>query len=188
MFERFTQSARNAVVAAQDSARQFHHTEIGAEHVLLGVLDDPQEVPARVLTRLGVDVLAVIDQVKTLDSPDGEALKSIGIDLDEVRRRAEETFGPGALSRPRRQRRGLFGHRLVGGGHIPFTREAKSALELALKAALGRHDNYIGTEHLFLGLLDTEAGSAVRLLRQAGVSDDVPVIKSLVAEELKRSA
>jgi ATP-dependent Clp protease ATP-binding subunit ClpA len=188
MFERFTTKARNVVVAAQTHARELRHSEIGPQHLLLGLLDDSDSVAARVLHGLGVDEPALRERVAASESPDAEALKSLGIDLDQVRRQAEQAFGPGALDRPRRQRRGLFGHRNDGGGHLPFTREAKSSLELSLKEALARKDGYIGTEHLLLGVLGTEQGSARRVLGEVGVPTDVAVIRQLVNEELRRSA
>jgi len=188
MFERFTEAARGVVVGAQDCAREFRHTQIGAEHLLLGVLSDETGVAAQVLRGLNVDPSAVRDKVRSINSPDSEALKTIGIDLDAVRQRAEETFGAGALARPRRQRRGLFGHRFSEGGHLPFTREAKSALEKSLHEAVALRHTYIGTEHLLLGLLAALPGTALRLLRSVGVTDDPSSIRQLVLESLRRSA
>lgn len=193
MFERFTSTARAAVVSAQDHARSFHHCEIGAQDVLLGTLTNDQSCAARALRRLGVDRAMIAAQVESggqSDPPgptDAEALSSIGIDLDEVRRSAEATFGVGALSRPRRQRRGLFGHRGAG-GHLPFSTEARSTLTLALRAALARGDNYIATEHLLLGLMATEQGSVLRLLRAIRPTLDRATVTAALNEELKRSA
>ncbi len=187
MFERFTAAARAAVVDAQQCARELGHAEIGAGPVLLGVLDDPQAPTSRVLADLGLDRTALVEQVRAGGSLDAEALASLGIDLDAVRRQAELAFGPGALDRGRRQRRGLFGRR-GGGGHIPFDREAKSALEGSLKAALAHHHNYIGTEHLLLGLLNTKAGTALDLLRRAGLTAHPGTIEARLIEELGRAA
>ena len=63
---------------------------------------------------------------------DAEALATLGIDLDEVRRQVEDAFGPGALERTR----AASGRGAPFGGHIPFERAAKKALELALREAL----------------------------------------------------
>ncbi len=192
MFERFTQPARTAVVSAQEHAWSFQHDEIGVADVLLGVLADDRSCAARALRRLGIEQAAVSAQIgsgsgETLGTADAEALSSIGIDLDEVRRSADQTFGGGALNRPRRQRRGLFGHR-GGGGHVPFSRESKAALELSLRTAMARGDHYIGTEHLLLGLMATEDGSALALLRRINPTLDGDAIAAAVNEELKRSA
>jgi ATP-dependent Clp protease ATP-binding subunit ClpC len=53
-------------------------------------------------------------------------------------------------------------------GHIPFTPRAKKTLELALREALQLHHNYIGTEHILLGLIREGDGVAVQVLRQHG--------------------
>jgi ATP-dependent Clp protease ATP-binding subunit ClpA len=188
MFERFTTAARGVVVGAQASAREFQHDWIGAEHLLLGLLADEEGVAARVLTELGADRRAVRTQVASQGSPDAEALKTIGIDLDAVRRQAEEAFGPGALDRQRRRRRTLFAYRFADGGHIPFNSEAKSALEQSLRAALTHGDNFIGSEHLLLGLLATKPGTALDVLHRVGVTADADAVRHRVLEELRRSA
>ena len=56
--------------------------------------------------------------------------------------------------------------------HIPFAAEAKKVLEHALREAFGRRHNYIGTEHLLLGLLAERRSAGAKLLRQLGVSQD----------------
>ena len=188
MFERFTQAARDAVVGAQQHARLAQHTRIEAADLLMAVLDDTEGIPARVLRDLGVttpDRAAVTEE--TFDPEDAAALGSLGVDLDAIRRRAEETFGPGALDRRRRQRPGLFGRR-SGGGHIPFSAEAKASLELSLREALAEGHRYLGTEHLFLGLLATEQGSALRALQRLGVAEDRAGLKRRVLAELARAA
>jgi hypothetical protein len=53
MFERFTAAARSVVIRAREHAVRSGHHEIGAQDLLLGVLDDVDEVPARVLAQLG---------------------------------------------------------------------------------------------------------------------------------------
>lgn len=55
-------------------------------------------------------------------------------------------------------------------GHIPFTPRAKKALELALREALQLGHNYIGTEHLLLGVLREQEGLAVQTLASLGVT------------------
>lgn len=54
VFERFTETARLVVVNAQEAAREMGHPHIGSEHLLLGLLWDPDQVPSRVLAPLGV--------------------------------------------------------------------------------------------------------------------------------------
>ncbi|MGI8459370.1 MAG: Clp protease N-terminal domain-containing protein [Propionibacteriaceae bacterium] len=188
MFERFAGQARDAVIAAQEHARRMGHSEIGAEDILVGTVTDPQSIPARVLRGVGLtDPLAALADPSSLDAADAEALRSLGIELDAIRARADRTFGPGALDRPRRQRSGLFGRRAAG-GHLPLSAEAKESLELALRTAVGEGYHAIGAEHLFLGLLATEQGSSARLLDRLGVTEDQTGLRRRVLAELDRAA
>jgi ATP-dependent Clp protease ATP-binding subunit ClpA len=188
MFERFTEAARGAVVTAQEEARRTGADGVGAEHVLYGVAADPTGPASTVLDRLGVHATDVAERAAQVRSLDAEALGSLGIDLAEVRRRAEDTFGPGALDRPRRQRTGLFGRRSSGGGHLPFSAEAKHALELSLREAVAREDRSLDTGHLLLGLLRTEQGTARRVLEQLGVHATLEEIRAMVLAEQRPAA
>lgn len=189
MFERFTPVARQAVVRAQEHARSYEHNHIGAGLLLLGVVDDELALPARVLIGLGVDLAVLAHQVEVDGVSDASALASLGIDLDEVRRRAEETFGLGALDRPRRQRTGLFGKRRAGGGgHIPFDDEAKASLEGALREAVALGDREIGTEHMLLGLLASRPGTTGATLRRAGTALDDTELRARVVTALGHAA
>lgn len=186
MFERFTHDARTAVITAQEEARRLRHDRIGEEHVLLGCLATPS-IAERVLTGAGADLAAVREAVRRGGSPDddAEALRSLGIDLEEVRRRAEASFGPGALDRVPRRRR-LLGRGLPG--HIPFDRSGKKVLEDSLRVALSLRHTYIGTEHVLLATLGHAEGRGVRALREAGVVLDPAVATDLVLAELRKSA
>jgi hypothetical protein len=83
------------------------------------------------------------------DSADAEALRAIGIDLAEIKRKVEESFGEGALRRIPLASRGP----LNWTGRIPFADDAKLALAESVKEARAFRHNHIGTEHLLLGLL-----------------------------------
>ncbi|MBJ8347907.1 Clp protease N-terminal domain-containing protein [Antrihabitans sp. YC2-6] len=165
MFEKFSRPARVAVVIAQEEARQLDSPQIGVEHVLLGVLYQP-DAPLRALLR---DVGLTLDDARAhlrtqraaepFGEEDAEALKSIGIDLDAIRASLEASFGENALDREAPgEKRGWFGR--VGSGHIPFTREAKKTLELALREALLHKDSRIGSEHVLLGILRAPSPAA----------------------------
>ena len=172
MFERFTDRARSVTVDAQAAARRLGHGHIGTEHLLLGLLEG-DGVAARVLAGLGITGAAVEREILAEVGPgplgvsDAEALGAIGIDLDEVRRRLEESFGPGALywhPDPRCRR-----ERPWPGGHIPFTPRSKKVLELSLREALALKHKYIGTEHILLGLVREGEGLAMLVLTRLGV-------------------
>jgi ATP-dependent Clp protease ATP-binding subunit ClpA len=169
MFERFTGKARRVVVHAQKTARERGADAIRTEHLLLALFAVPDSLAVMVLTAHNVtraDVEADIDRINGTPTPsDAEALATLGIDLDEVRRQVEEAFGPGALDRTRAAQ-----HR--GGretGWIRFEPESKKALQLALREALALEHNFIGTEHLLLGLIHEGGGTAGQVLGDRGV-------------------
>jgi ATP-dependent Clp protease ATP-binding subunit ClpA len=89
-----------------------------------------------------------------LGEPTGVAygiLGSFGMSLEGARQELSEIVGPGKQE-PR--------------GHIPFTPRAKKVLELSLREALQLHHNYIGTEHILLGLIREREGVAVQIMRK----------------------
>ncbi|MEV4561919.1 Clp protease N-terminal domain-containing protein [Kitasatospora sp. NPDC049285] len=168
MFERFSDAARRTVELSRAEAERMHHEYIGTEHLLLGLLNQPQDPAARVLARFGLDLAGGRSAVARLlgapdDAQDGMALAAIGVDLAAVREAVEATFGPGALDAPapaaRRSRRG--GPR--------FTDRAKKVLELSLRAAVGQGVRRIEAGHLLLGTVREGGGLAVRVLRESGV-------------------
>jgi ATP-dependent Clp protease ATP-binding subunit ClpA len=186
MFERFTQEARKATVDAQGVARRLGHGHIGTEHLLLGLLAT-DGIAARVLGGLGVTPAAVEREILAevgrgpLGEADAEALGAIGIDLDEIRRRMEASFGPGALEwhpDPHCRQR-----RLRPGGHIPFTPRSKKVLELSLREALALKHRYIGTEHLLLGLVREGEGLAMLVLTRLGAGPEI--IRARVLDALR---
>jgi ATP-dependent Clp protease ATP-binding subunit ClpA len=187
MFERFTEAARGVVVDAQEQARSLGHTQVLAEHLLLGVMEDAEGIGARVLRDLGIQRDAVVSQIEVLGDADADALRSLGVDLQAIRKRAEATFGPGALDRPQRRRVGIFRRRAVEtGGHLKFSGPAKRTLQQALRAALALKHNYIGSEHILLGLLADEREPATALIRRLGFESSA--IREQVLNEVQRSA
>ncbi len=128
MFERFTDRARRVLVLAQEEARLLNHNFIGTEHILLGLIHEGEGVAAK-------------------------ALESLGISLEAVREKVEETIGPAGPSTS---------------GSPPFTPRAKKVLELSLREALQLGHNYIGTEHMLLGLVREGEGVAAQVLVNLG--------------------
>ena len=206
MFERFTPAARALVVSAQEQSRALDHAYIGTEHLLLSMLASDDSVSA-LLREHGVTLesaRATIVQylggpAERLSPNDAEALRAIGIDLDEVRRRLEENFGPNPLAvppeEPVRRRFGLRRRhrqpaRAGGGpspkGHIPFTPRAKKVLELSLREALRLKQREIGTECILLGLLREGEGLAALVLVRNKV--DLAKLRGTVEERLRKAA
>lgn len=191
MFERFTTSAREVVVHAQEEALALGHPSIGAEHLLLALLDERAGASATLLRGAGLDQARVRAEVAKADtSPfgpeDAEALRAVGVDLDAVRARITESFGPGALESVRPPaRRGLLRKRAPLRGHLPFSRPAKKSLELSLREAVSRKDNTIGSEHVLLGVL-RQGGGGVAVLTGLGV--DVEALRGNAVAALDRAA
>ncbi|KGA10826.1 MAG: ATP-dependent Clp protease ATP-binding protein [actinobacterium acAMD-2] len=82
-----------------------------------------------------------------------KSLESLGISLEAVRSQVEEIIGQGQQA---------------PSGHIPFTPRAKKVLELSLREALQLGHNYIGTEHILLGLIREGDGVAAQVLVKLG--------------------
>ena len=166
MFERFTRAARDVVESAQIEARELRHDRIDTEHLLLGILRNSKSWAGSLLGDARLEHAAVRTRVITLvdhGERDVDALKQLGIDLEQVRSRVEETFGPGALYRARA--------RGFSRGHIPFTRAAKKTLELTLREAIHRGDRAIAPEHILLALMREGRGVAAEILRDNGVTN-----------------
>ncbi len=140
MFERFTDRARRVLVLAQEEARLLNHSFIGTEHILLGLIHEGEGVAAK-------------------------ALESLGISLEAVRGKVEETIGM-AGSAP--------------SGSPPFTPRAKKVLELSLREALQLGHSYIGTEHMLLGLVREGEGVAAQVLVSLGA--DLPRVRQQVIQ------
>ncbi|WP_442891625.1 Clp protease N-terminal domain-containing protein, partial [Dietzia sp.] len=94
-----------------------------------------------------------------------KALESLGISLEAVRTQVEEIIGQGQQS---------------PSGHIPFTPRAKKVLELSLREALQLGHNYIGTEHILLGLIREGEGVAAQVLVKLGA--DLPRVRQQVIQ------
>ncbi len=95
------------------------------------------------------------------------ALEGLGINLDSVRQQVVEMIGQGQQA---------------PSGHIPFTPRAKKVLELSLREALQLGHNYIGTEHILLGLIREGEGVAAQVLQKLGA--DLPKVRQTVIQLL----
>jgi ATP-dependent Clp protease ATP-binding subunit ClpA len=145
MFERFTKDARRVVADAITVAQDTTASETRPEHLFRALLDDESSIAVVVLEQSGATVTELRDEldrrrmryVDGLDEEDAEALATIGIDLDEVVRRIDDNLG------------GRSGRR----GTPRLSRGSKKVLELALREAVAMRHDYIGSEHLLLGLV-----------------------------------
>jgi ATP-dependent Clp protease ATP-binding subunit ClpA len=127
-FERFNERAKKVLTLAQEEAERSHHSYIGTEHILLGLLRVQEGLAAKALARLGVEI-------------------------DGVRSTIESVLGRN--------------ERLIIQQIIPTSR-VKKVIELAFEEARRMGNNYVGTEHLLLGLLVEGEGIAAHVLDDLG--------------------
>jgi hypothetical protein len=132
-FDRFTDLSRHCIVLAQEAARAHTHDLIGTEHLLLGLLGEPQGLAHKLLTASG----------------------NSGRDVREVIEAAMPPAGPKMLK-----------------GHIPFGPDSKAAIEHAQRASTDLGHDWVGTEHMLLGLIRVEEGLAARTLGSLGFTYD----------------
>lgn len=129
MWQRFTERARKVVFYAQEEAQKFGEGYVSTEHLLLGLVREPDSVAARVLEK-------------------------IGIGLSRIRSEVEKQLPRGD-------------HKPVQ--EMTLTPRAKRVIDLAYDEARTLNNNYIGTEHLLLGLIREGDGLAGRVLAKLGV-------------------
>jgi ATP-dependent Clp protease ATP-binding subunit ClpA len=153
MFNRFTDKSRRSVQAAFEEARMLGHDSVGDEDLLLGILRVEEGVAAEALSSLGVTLEDAREESEEMLS---DALSSIGISLEEIRREAGDAF---EMRIPTHRR-------------LPLSPRAKNVLVGARKEMRRLGDNYLGTEHVLLGILSNEDGTAVRILAGMGVSTE----------------
>jgi ATP-dependent Clp protease ATP-binding subunit ClpA len=178
MFEKFTDRAKQAVSLAQTEAIDLGHDFIGTEHLLLGLARTSDGIARDVLGEHGVTPARARDEtVRQLTeagvradggTPAIEALASLGIDVAEIKRRADESFGPGRFRFPR----------------PPFTPRLKRTMGLTLREAISLGHERIGPEHLVLGLLDDAESVAVKVL--IGLRVDTAELRTAVLAGLTR--
>ena len=132
-FERFTERAKKVLALAQEEAERSHHSYIGTEHVLLGLLREGDGIAGKVLNNLGVEI-------------------------DKVRQTVESLVG---------RDKGLTVLQQI----IPTSR-VKKVIELSFEEARRTGHNYVGSEHLLLGLLTEGEGIAAHVLLDLGATLD----------------
>jgi hypothetical protein len=131
-FEQYTGRARHVVILAQERARALKHDHIGTEHLLLGLIGEPEGLAAKVLAVLAGS-------------------------LETVSTAVHERLTPGA-TKP--------------GSHLTFTPTAKQALQETVHVAMELGHNFIGTEHLLLGVLRAPESLGAQVLTDLGVDFD----------------
>lgn len=163
VYERFTDRARGVVILADLACRELGQSEVGTEHLLLGMT---QEVGTahHVLRAMGV----------TADKVRSAIIDLFGLDLTAADAHAAPRHAPdtdgAADDRGGDDREGdELG---LADAKLAYAPEAHLALETALREALGLRQNHVGTEHLLLGLLRNNDSRGVVVLRHLRVDPD----------------
>jgi ATP-dependent Clp protease ATP-binding subunit ClpA len=146
-FERFTTRARSVLVAANAAALAQQKDEIGGGHLLVGLFAEPEGLAAKALTAMQVAQSAV---EAALALPAAEPDQAAPGEARTEAPAADSTSLPGTAERLR------------------LAADARAALRNALVEALEYGHNYIGTEHILLGLIRDPDAPAARILSQLG--------------------
>jgi hypothetical protein len=161
MWDRLTPEGRQVIRLALVEARELGHPCIADEHVLLGLIRHGASRGATLLRASGLDLTAARAELLRVGPTLGPAadpaaaLRSIGVDVEQIRRSLEATFGADALTAAERRVRRRPRWR---GGH-PRPKPlcayvlAKRSFEIATQFAIRRGDSGIGPDHLLYGVV-----------------------------------
>jgi ATP-dependent Clp protease ATP-binding subunit ClpA len=144
-FERFTNRARHVIAESAEAAIALGDDFVATEHLLLALYIEPGGLAAKALTTMDVTE----ESVRAAIQAAGDRTAALGEPAARVARAADR----GAGTKP------------------AFSGQAKLALRDALAVALEFGHNYIGTEHLLLGLYRNENSLATRILTEAGAPE-----------------
>ena len=161
-----TPRSKRVIEEAVNEARHLGHSYIGTEHVLLGMLREGEGIAAGVLESQGVNLeKARTALVHVLSNPQ----QSTSEQAQEPRGLSPSQSRP--VTRPRATAI-LQTHSTKPYESYPFTDQAHKVIEAAREEALNFQHNYIGTEHLLLGLLNQSDSVAGAVLQNLGVELD----------------
>jgi ATP-dependent Clp protease ATP-binding subunit ClpA len=159
--------AERYLAAGADEARRLGQRTVGTEHVLLALTRDPGGNASTILRQLDVSHGDIAESPCLAGTPtrriDPDALAALGIDLETIRERLDETFGPGALEQTR-------------AGCLGIMPRLKMALAYAVDYA---GDGPVQDEHMLLGLLSVPDSLAAHILSEFGVT--LPKVEAIVA-------
>jgi ATP-dependent Clp protease ATP-binding subunit ClpA len=156
-FSRFTQRSRNVLAAAARIAAGTGAGTVDASHLAAGLLSEPDGVAAKVIHGAG--------------RTDEHVLTALGLETAAGAAGASEEGRGVGWGGPEELRR------------LRFTEEGRAAIRGAVATALKLRHNYIGTEHLLLGILDAKGGTAESL---TGLGLTTALTSRLLAEEFER--
>jgi len=160
----YTARVKKVIALAQKEARALHHAYVGTEHLLLGLLREGDGVTAKVLRALEVD----LERTRT------EILRELDPNF-QAERRDEQTTATAEEDVATKPRFEMPQETVPGeatGELSQFTPRAQQVLALARKETIRLSHNFVGTEHLLLGLIKLGQGVAVIVLMKMGLDLD----------------
>ena len=146
LFGRLTERAQRVLAHAQEEAIRLNHSNIGTEHLLLGLMKEPEGIAAKVLESFNITEDKVIEEVEK-----------------------------------------LIGHGQEHSGTLHYTPRAKKVIELSMDEARKLHHNFVGTEHISLGLIRENEGVAARVFANLDLNITkarAQVVKALGSPEM----
>jgi ATP-dependent Clp protease ATP-binding subunit ClpC len=172
MWQRFSQTSRHAILKAEQSAFLMRSSKVETEHLLLSLMDEPSSASTQILQNFGVTAEKVRPVSDVIDESVQKQQQLSAIEVESLRARFK--VDPELI---RHLERELL-RKLQAQSkrpHLEISTQVKRVLELAADEArrtqkLVKHSNYIGPEHLLLGLLRDEDSSAARILHNLGLS------------------
>jgi len=182
-FSRFTQRARAVLTAAEDRARAADSAVIGSDHLALGLFAEPDGLAAKAIAALGVTEPQVRAALGT-PAQAGPAQAGPAQAGPPHAQAGRDQAGPsqgGPAGAGRDQAGAATGQAAGETSQIPLGSGATASLGGALRWALQMGHNYIGTEHILMGLLDENDATASAL---AGLGLDKPAVKRELTRQL----
>ena len=149
LFGRLTERAQRVLAHAQEEAIRLNHSNIGTEHLLLGLMKEPEGIAAKVLESFNITEDKVIEEVEK-----------------------------------------LIGHGQEQMGTLHYTPRAKKVIELSMDEARKLHHNFVGTEHILLGLIRENEGVAARVFANLDLNITkarAQVVKALGSPEMSNN-
>jgi ATP-dependent Clp protease ATP-binding subunit ClpC len=157
MYERFTDRARKVMQLANQEAKRFNHEYVSTEHILLGLVQEGSGVAANVLKNLSIDLSKIRLEVEKVVGPGGEQID-----------RGEISAAPNGIIQ---KLCGWVGAQ-VNTGRPLHTPRVKKVINYAVEESRKLNHNYVGSEHLLLGLLREQEGIAAHVLMNLGINID----------------
>jgi excisionase family DNA binding protein len=147
-FKHFTEQARKAMSLATNEAQRLGHNYVGTEHLLLGLAREGEDVAARVLGSFKFDVAQARAEI--------QAILKQGQERNSLTSKIKMAISQAEI--------------VIAGRQSVLTARVKKVIELGVKEAQELGQDYIGTEHLLLGIIREGEGLAVVVLEHLGIN------------------